>query len=139
MSTSSSSELAVTDSHALIWYATKRHRKLGRKAKKHFERADAGGAAIYIPTMALVEVGEASRRGVIELQGGFATWCDRLLSSPYFIALDLSLDVVLKAEELYAIKERGDRLIAATAVVFGLPLVTRDPSIADAAGVEVVW
>ena len=139
MSSSAESALASTDSHALIWYATGRHRKLGKKAKKHFERADAGGAAIYIPTMALVEIAEASRRGVIELRDGFANWCDRLLSSPYFIALDLSLDVVLKAEELYAIKERGDRLIAATAVVFDLPLVTRDPNMADAAGVEVVW
>ena len=139
MSSSSASELVVTDSHALIWYATKRHRKLGKKAKKHFARAEAGGGAVYVPTMALVEIAEASRRGVIELRGGFATWCDKLLSSPYFIALDLSLDVVLKAEELYAIEERGDRLIAATAVVFGLPLVTRDPSIADAAGIEAVW
>ncbi len=51
----------------------------------------------------------------------------------------VSLDVVLKAEELYAIQERGDRLIAATAAVLDLPLVTRDPRIADAAGVEVVW
>ena len=133
------SELAVTDSHGLIWYATRRRRKLGSKARRHFERADSGVAAIYIPTIALVEIAEASHRGVIELSAGFGAWCDRLLSSPYFIALDLSVEVVVKAEELYGIGERGDRLIAATAAVLDLPLITRDPTIADEAGVEVIW
>jgi predicted nucleic acid-binding protein len=46
---------------------------------------------------------------------------------------------VVKAEELYAIREQGDRLIAATAAVLDLPLVTRDPEIAKAAGVELLW
>jgi predicted nucleic acid-binding protein len=46
---------------------------------------------------------------------------------------------VVKAEELYAIREQGDRLIAATAAVLDLPLVTRDPEIKKAAGVELLW
>ena len=84
------SELAVTDSHGLIWYAAGKKRKLGVRARRHFERADSGLVAIYIPTIALVEIAEASRRGIIELGAGFTTWCARLLSSPHFIALDLS-------------------------------------------------
>ena len=133
------SELAVTDSHGLIWYAAGRTKKLGVRARRHFERADSGVAAIYIPTIALVEIAEASHRGIVELGTGFASWCARLLSSPHFIALDLSVDIVVKAEELYAIPERGDRLIAATAAVLDLPLLTRDPTIADTAGVQVIW
>lgn len=132
-------DLAVTDSHGLIWYASGRRRKLGAKAKRLFDRADRGQAAIYIPTIVLVEIAEASHRGTVQLEGGFATWCDRLVSSPYFIPVELSVDVVIKAEELYGIKERGDRLIAATAVALNLPLLTRDPSIAEAAGVDVIW
>jgi predicted nucleic acid-binding protein len=62
-----------------------------------------------------------------------------LLSSPHFIAADLGVEIVVKAEELYAIREQGDRLIAATAAVLDLPLVTRDPEIAKAAGVELLW
>lgn len=132
-------ELAVTDSHALIWYATRRKRKLGPKAKRLFERADSAGAAVYIPTIALVEIAEASHRGVVRLQSGFAAWCRGLLSLPHFIAVDLGVEIVVKAEELYAIRERGDRLIAATAAVLDLPLVTRDPEIASAAGVDLLW
>jgi len=132
-------ELAVTDSHGLIWYATGRQRKLGAKARRFFESVDSGRGAVYIPTIALVEIAEVSRRGIIQLNAGFAAWCDRLLASPRFIALDLTVEVVIKAEEFYRIVERGDRLIAATAAVLGLPLVTRDPSIAGEAGVEAIW
>jgi PIN domain nuclease of toxin-antitoxin system len=132
-------DLAVTDSHALIWYATKRKRRLGSKAKRLFERADSGGAAVYVPSIVLVEVAEASHRGVVSFRSNFANWCSQLFSSPHFIAVDLGVDVVIKADELYAIPERGDRLIAATAAVLGLPLMTREPEIAEAAGIELLW
>jgi predicted nucleic acid-binding protein len=46
---------------------------------------------------------------------------------------------VLRAQALYSIPERGDRLIAATAAHMDLPLITRDPEIARAAGVELHW
>jgi predicted nucleic acid-binding protein len=45
--------------------------------------------------------------------------------------VDLGVEIRVKAEELYSIRERGDRLIAATAAVLALPLVTRDPEIDD--------
>lgn len=53
-------------------------------------------------------------------------------------AVDLTAAIVLRAEALYDIRERGDRLIAATAAVLDVPLITRDPEIGRA-GVEVVW
>ena len=91
-----------------------------------------------MPTMVLVEISEASRRGTIQLADGFTSWCDKLLSSPHFI-VDLTVEAVVKAEELYRIEERGNRLIAATAALLDLPLITRDPSITGVAGIEVVW
>ena len=47
--------------------------------------------------------------------------------------------IVLRAHTLYAIPERGDRLIAATAAELDCPLITRDPEIARAAGVDLIW
>lgn len=99
-----------------------RLRRLGRDARRLFERADEGSGIIYIPTLALVEISEAAWRGRIRLSGGFTRWMQALLSSPNYVIADLTPDIVLRAEELYAIPERGDRLIAATALELDLPL-----------------
>jgi predicted nucleic acid-binding protein len=115
-----------------------RHGALGRHARRVFDAAESGGAGIYVPTLVLVEVLEASRRGVIELAGGSTAWTEGLLAHRSFFAVDRTAAIVLRAEEFYAIPERGDRLIAATAAVLDVPLITRDPEIGGA-GVEVVW
>ncbi|MPZ18012.1 MAG: PIN domain-containing protein [Luteitalea sp.] len=131
--------VAVTDAHTLIWYGLRRFRKIGAAARKVLERADTGRAAVYVPTIALVEIAEAVYRGRIDIADGFATWADRLFSTHQFIPAELTLDVVLRAEELYAVPERGDRLIAATALDLGYPLLTRDPNLHRVPGLETVW
>ncbi len=132
-------EIAVTDAHALIWYAQSERRKLGSVARRIFDAADARKAVVYVPALVLAEVGESIQKGNIQLAQPFSAWADKLLATKHFVPVDLTWDVVLRAEELYEIPERGDRLIAATAAHLGFPLITRDPEIARAAGVEVVW
>ncbi len=132
------SSLAVTDAHALIWYAQDRTRKLGSDARRVFAAMETGAALIYVPALVLVEVGEAAVTGRVSLPYGFEDWVERMLASGHFLAVDLTWEIIRRAERLRSIPERGDRLIAATAVHLGLPLITRDPAIA-AAGVEVIW
>lgn len=132
-------ELAVTDAHALIWYARSAWKKLGPEARRVYARADDGNAAVYVPAVALVEIAEAGRRGMLRFPHGFALWTTQLFSSGKFFPVDLDVEIILRAEELYDIPERGDRLIAATAAHLGLPLLTRDPEIGRAAGVRVLW
>jgi PIN domain nuclease of toxin-antitoxin system len=131
--------LAVADTHALLWFATGQHNKLGRRAREHFERTDRREAAVYVPTFVLAEVGELVQRGRIRLPHPFGQWMDALIGSKVYIAADLSVDMIRCAHELFDIPERGDRLIAATAVSLALPLMTRDPQIAECAQVEQLW
>jgi PIN domain nuclease of toxin-antitoxin system len=131
--------LAVADSHAVIWFAIGPQRKLGRRAKEFFARAEKGAAAIYIPTIVLLEVSREFRRGTVGAPGGFSQWVSGLFAKSSFIAVDLTVDIVLAAEALYAIPERADRLIAATASHLDCPLITRDPAIGSIADIETIW
>ncbi len=133
------SVLAVTDTHSLLWHATQRVQKLGLRAREHFERTDRREAAVYVPTFVLAEVGELVHLGRVQLPRPFEEWLDDLLGSKVYIPADLTADVVRSAHSLFAIPERGDRLIAATAVALDVPLITRDGEIAACAQVGRLW
>jgi PIN domain nuclease of toxin-antitoxin system len=136
---SSDAPLAVTDTHALIWAATRKLKRLGKRARRLFEKADAGECAIYVPAMVLVELGEACHRGVVSLDRPFEEWAKAALASGAYLDAPLTAEVAYAAQRLYGIPERGDRVIAATAVALDLPLITRDAEIAKTAGVECIW
>jgi PIN domain nuclease of toxin-antitoxin system len=137
--TASEKPLAVTDTHALIWAVDGKRKRLGKRARRLFEQADAGRCAIYIPTMALVELGEACGNGRVTLSSPFEDWARAAFASGKYHEAELTAKIVYAAERLHSIPERGDRLIAATAVVLDLPLITRDPEIEKVAGVECIW
>lgn len=131
--------LAVTDTHALIWAIDGNRKRLGKRARKLFEKADEGKCAIYIPALTLAELGEACHRNRVALALPFEEWARAAFASGKYHEAQLSAEVIYAAQRLYAIAERGDRLIAATAAALDLPLITRDPTIAAAAGVECIW
>jgi len=86
-----------------------------------------------------VEVLEAIRLGALRTAGPVTQWLDGLFSTGAFQFTALSREVIEAGERLYGIPERGDRLIAATALALELPLISRDPEIAGVAGVDVIW
>jgi len=131
--------LAVTDTHSLIWAIDGKRKRLGRNARKQFENADEGKCAIYIPVLVLTELGEACHRDSVKLSLPFEEWARAAFASGKYHEAELTAEIVYVAQRLYTIAERGDRLIAATAVALDLPLITRDPQIAAAAGVECLW
>ena len=110
-----------------LWWSLGPLKKLGRQARNIFGLAESGQATIYIPVLSFVEIAEAMRRGAFPGAPAFSRWTAQVLASSNFLAADLTADVIVEAESLYSIPERGDRLIAATAVHLGYPLITRDP------------
>jgi PIN domain nuclease of toxin-antitoxin system len=93
-----------------------------------------------VPTTALVELSEAVQEGDLSLGEPFAAFVARLELTPSrYQVVPLTAAIVTRAHDLFAIPERGDRLIAATAAALGYPLVTRDPAIVGAVGGDRVW
>ena len=133
-------DLAVVDTHALIWWFSGQMARLGRRAREFVQRVDEGRALACLSTLSLVELGEGARSGRARLPEPFDMAVARLESTPArYMIVPLTAAIVVRAHGMSAIPERGDRLIAATAMELGYPLVTRDPAIAAAIGGEPLW
>lgn len=133
-------ELALLDTHALLWWFSDEMHRFGRQSRAFLGRVEEGDAVACVSTLSLVEMGEASRRGSIRLGMPFDAFVARLESTPSrYLVEPFTAAMARRAHDLYAIPERGDRLIAATALELGYPLVTRDPEIVAAIGGEHLW
>lgn len=133
-------EIAVVDTHALIWWATSDRRRIGRRALKFFDSVDDGRAIACVPTVALVELSEALHFGTMLLNKSFDAVLNGIRDTPSrYQVVPLTMEIVSRSHTLYAIPERGDRLIAATAAELGYPVITRDPDVTAIAGLDQIW
>jgi predicted nucleic acid-binding protein len=103
--------------------------------------ADAGRLRIIVPSIALVEVVYLIERNRVP-----AWILSRLLlsiedpASAYrLVTLDIGTVRSLQAVPRQAVPDMLDRIIVATAMHLGLPLISRDERIRRAALVPVVW
>lgn len=138
----------TADSHGLLWHLQElaagkpvRRRGLSPRARRIFQGADRGVERILIPSIVLVELIYMSERGRIPL-----ALVDRLLEdlaagpeNYRVVALDLEIATHFRDVSGAEVPEMPDRIIAATARATKTRLITRDESLARAAGVSVVW
>ena len=129
----------VTDTHALIHHVTNRKRRLGRRAREIFDRADRGLDTIIVPFTALEEVLLLSEVGKIHIPLPFREF---VISLDKAENVDLGVNdtaVLLEAAAFTTIRDPYDRMIIAQARVAGLPLITGDAKIHDSGLVRTVW
>ena len=129
----------VTDTHALIHHVTNRKRRLGRRAREIFDRADRGLDTIIVPFTALEEVLLLSEVGKIHIPLPFREF---VISLDKAENVDLGVNdtaVLLEAAAFTTIRDPYDRMIVAQARVAGLPLITGDEKIHESGLVRTVW
>ena len=129
----------LTDTHPLIFWATDKPKRLGRRARSAFAAMEAGRAAIYVPAMVSLEVALLARAGVIRAETGLAEWW-RSVESQYLLMVENTHDDVLNAFGLaWDHVDHFDRLIVQTTLRMGVPLITADHAITEWGGVDVIW
>jgi len=125
----------LLDTHALLWAAID-EKRLSAKA------ARAIGTTPYeqlaISDVTLQEIGLLLHLGRLSFKGSPATVLGGLLE--YVTVLPITLDIALAAPTLKLPHgDQFDRIIAATARLHKIPLVTKDGNLADSGVVATLW
>lgn len=130
----------VTDTHALIWHLTA-DAQLSPACRGIFEAADRGEATIWIPAIVLVETVYLAEKA--RFPSALVTQMLDLVDPPstgYTVApLDAGVVRSLAAINRSDVPDMPDRIVAATALKLGLPLLTRDRKIRLALGPQAIW
>lgn len=131
--------MAVADTHATIWYVFGDPR-LSALARQPFEQAAALGQTIGIPAIVFAEIVYLAEKQ--RIPANTFRRLSALLDEPQGV-LDEVVFTRHMADHMQqiartAIPELPDRMIAATALHLGVPLITRDHKI-QSAGLPTIW
>jgi PIN domain nuclease of toxin-antitoxin system len=129
----------VLDTHTVLWYL-ENSQELSAVARTTIEGTVRDARDVYVSAISLVETVYLIERRRLPL-----TALERLRSavtdpdSGLFIApVDAGVADALQNIPREVVPDMPDRIIAATALHLGLPLVTRDRRL-QAAGIQTIW
>jgi len=125
----------VADTMAVVLRLERR--RLPQQVRIAFEEAEEGDRTLYIPAMVLAEIGYLSERGRIETTLQEVTTYGA--THPTIEVQPITQEIIIQTFEIDDIPELHDRIIAGTAFVRQLPLITNDPVISDSQHVTVMW
>ncbi|MDA2934084.1 type II toxin-antitoxin system VapC family toxin [Acidobacteria bacterium AH-259-D05] len=118
--------MIILDTHVWVWWISNPE-QLSALARKAINRAKTA-SAIYVSSISVWEVSLLAVRSRLHLRMDVRDWIARAEGLPFLNFLPVDNRIVLKSNflpgELHS--DPADRIIVATALVLGVPLVTRD-------------
>ena len=112
-------------------------RKHGPTAQQVFDLAESGGAVVYVPSMVFAEILylAETKRIRASLQD-VAIYLERNSNCKEY---PMTVSVIQSASEITDVRELHDRLIAGTARLLGLELITPDRELQASSFVRTLW
>jgi len=136
---SSHTNALVADTHIVLWSLfSPSHLSTG--AMTALRNAEAVGASVYVSAISLVELrylidkGRFVEQNYVDVLNALNDTANSLTLSP----LDSNIADAMRRVLRSAVPDMPDRIIAATALHLGVPVVTRDGKI-RASGVATIW
>jgi PIN domain nuclease of toxin-antitoxin system len=124
----------VLDTHAAVWWAGDPAR-LGRVARARLDAEDRLG----IPSIVFWEAALLVRKRKLDLGMPVSDWADAIQSVPRVEAIPLTAEIAVQADEVKMHADPADRFIVATALRYGVPLVSKDRLMRALRFVETIW
>lgn len=131
--------MILLDTHAWVWLGSDPAR-LSRRARRAIQEA-LSDRGLMVSSISAWEVALLAKRGRLELSMDVAEWVDLWedLSFVRFVPVDNAIAVRSVHLPPEFPDDPADRIIAATALVTGVPLVTADKRLRGCPKLRVIW
>jgi PIN domain nuclease of toxin-antitoxin system len=129
----------VTDTHPLVFWASDRKNRLGKRVRKILQEVEQGKHSIIVPVVVLEETARLVEKKVVRLSGPFRRWAEELDRSANFQVQPYTIEILLESVALTAIRDPADRAIVASARQLRCPLITADQVVRDGNWADTVW
>lgn len=130
----------VADTHTLIWYIFDLN-KFSEASLNALEQATNSGNPIYVSAISVVEIAYLVEKG--RLPEDVFTRVLNALDDPkiglVLAPLDRNISGKIGLVDRATVADMPDRIIAATALHLGFPLVTRDTKVQNLSIIKTIW
>ncbi|MBT3602721.1 MAG: type II toxin-antitoxin system VapC family toxin [Candidatus Latescibacteria bacterium] len=128
--------MILLDTHAWLWWTTESP-QLSEKAKQTIENTPEVGVSI----LSCWEVAMLVSKGRIALSLDVQAWIDLALQRPKVRLLQITPEIVVLSTRLPGDfhADPTDRMLAATCLSNGIPIVTKDQKITEWNHISTIW
>ena len=130
--------MVLLDTHVVIWLALEPGR-ISKRARAAIQETRQRGEGLAVSDITLLEIATIENKGRIKLNASLEAFLAEIEAR--FIVLPITGRICVSALALPAAYPRdpADRVIGATALVEGLPLITADDGIRRSKTLKTIW